>query len=92
DGKFIAGTGTITGEGKVGSIGGITHKMLAAKEPGATPSAVLDAIRLSTVRTAQSSLHGVDFKFNGDLFELPAGPVGFAAGIEARTESLVSRN
>lgn len=61
-------------------------------EPGATPSAVLDAIRLSTVRTAQSSLHGVDFKFNGDLFELPAGPVGFAAGIEARTESLVSRN
>ncbi len=31
DGKFIAGTGTITGDGKVGSIGGITHKMLAAK-------------------------------------------------------------
>lgn len=61
-------------------------------DPAATPSAVLDAIRLSTVREAQSSLHGVDFKFNGDLFELPAGPVGFAAGIEARTESLVSRN
>jgi len=35
-GKFIAGTGTITGEGKVGSIGGITHKMFAAKEAGAT--------------------------------------------------------
>ena len=30
------GTGTITGDGKVGSIGGITHKMLAAKEAGAT--------------------------------------------------------
>lgn len=35
-GKFVAGTGTITGEGKVGPIGGITHKMYAAKEAGAT--------------------------------------------------------
>jgi len=35
DGKFIAGTGTISGDGKVGSIGGITHKMLAASEAGA---------------------------------------------------------
>lgn len=60
--------------------------------PGATSPAVLDAIRLSTVREAQSSLHGVDFKFNGDLVDLPAGAVGFAAGIEARTESLASRN
>jgi Lon-like protease len=36
DGKFIAGTGTITSDGKVGSIGGITHKMAAASEAGAT--------------------------------------------------------
>lgn len=36
DGKFVAGTGTITGDGEVGSIGGITHKMLAAREAGAT--------------------------------------------------------
>jgi Lon-like protease len=36
DGKFVAGTGTITGDGKVGPIGGITHKMLAAKDVGAT--------------------------------------------------------
>ena len=35
-GKFVAGTGTITGDGKVGPIGGITHKMLAAQEAGAT--------------------------------------------------------
>jgi PDZ domain-containing protein len=35
-GKFVAGTGTITDDGKVGSIGGITHKMLAAREAGAT--------------------------------------------------------
>jgi PDZ domain-containing protein len=36
DGKFVAGTGTITGDGKVGPIGGITHKMVAAREAGAT--------------------------------------------------------
>ena len=36
DGKFVAGTGTIDSEGKVGSIGGITHKILAAHEAGAT--------------------------------------------------------
>jgi Lon-like protease len=36
DGKFVAGTGTITGDGEVGSIGGITHKVLAASEAGAT--------------------------------------------------------
>lgn len=34
--KFVAGTGTITGDGKVGSIGGITHKIAAAGEAGAS--------------------------------------------------------
>jgi PDZ domain-containing protein len=34
--KFVAGTGTITGDGKVGPIGGITHKIVAAREAGAT--------------------------------------------------------
>lgn len=33
--KFVAGTGTITAEGKVGPIGGITHKMMAAHDAGA---------------------------------------------------------
>lgn len=35
-GKFVAGSGTISGDGEVGSIGGITHKMLSAREEGAT--------------------------------------------------------
>ncbi len=34
--KFIAGTGTISADGKVGQIGGITHKMVAAHAAGAT--------------------------------------------------------
>lgn len=35
-GRFIAGTGTIDTEGEVGPIGGITHKMYAAEQAGAT--------------------------------------------------------
>jgi PDZ domain-containing protein len=34
--KFVAGTGTIGADGKVGSIGGITHKIVAAQEAGAS--------------------------------------------------------
>lgn len=33
--NFVAGTGTIDSDGKVGSIGGITHKIFAAHEAGA---------------------------------------------------------
>lgn len=36
DGKFIAGTGTITPDGEVGPIGGIQQKMVAARDAGAT--------------------------------------------------------
>jgi PDZ domain-containing protein len=34
--KFVAGTGTIKADGKVGPIGGIVHKMVAARGAGAT--------------------------------------------------------
>ncbi|MCH9769164.1 MAG: PDZ domain-containing protein, partial [Actinomycetia bacterium] len=34
--KFVAGSGTITGDGEVGSIGGITHKIASARDAGAT--------------------------------------------------------
>lgn len=65
---------------------------LNLRNPSATPQAVLDAIRLSTVRPAESKLRGADFKISGELFDLPAGPIGYAAGVEYRKESLVSRN
>ena len=35
-GKFVAGTGSISPDGKVGSIGGIIHKMSTAQDAGAT--------------------------------------------------------
>ncbi len=35
-GKFVAGSGSITPDGTVGPIGGITHKMVTAQQAGAT--------------------------------------------------------
>ena len=56
----------------------------------ATPSnqAALDAIRVDMVRKTKTELGLWDFKVSRpDLFTLPGGPVGVAAGIEARTET-----
>lgn len=71
DGRFVAGSGTITGDGEVGSIGGITHKMLAAREAGATvflvpadnceeaktaPQDGLELVKVDTLTTAVDAL------------------------------------
>ncbi|MFN3514834.1 MAG: TonB-dependent receptor domain-containing protein [Phenylobacterium sp.] len=56
----------------------------------ATPSsqAALDAIRIKTVRRGKSSLALWDFKVSKvDLFSLPGGDVGVAAGVEFRRET-----
>jgi Lon-like protease len=70
-GKFVAGTGTITSDGKVGPIGGITHKMEAATEAGATvflvpadncaeaKSAHDDDLRLIKVDTLADAVSGL---------------------------------
>jgi Lon-like protease len=72
--NFVAGTGTITTDGKVGPIGGITHKMLAAREAGATVFLVpaencdearsgnddgLQLIKVDTLERAIDALHTV---------------------------------
>lgn len=72
--KFVAGTGTIDDDGKVGSIGGITHKMFAASEAGATVFVVpgdnctearsgndegLELVRVDTLSGAVDALHTI---------------------------------
>ncbi len=74
-GKFVAGTGTIDGVGKVGPIGGIPFKMIKAKEAGATTFLVpqancaealqrvpegLELIKVDTLRTAVDALNTVN--------------------------------
>ena len=46
------------------------------------------ALRVSTTRNGVSDLSFIDAKVSTELTRLPAGPLGFAAGIEARTETL----
>ncbi len=70
-GKFVAGTGTISGDGKVGSIGGITHKIAAARDAGATAflvpadncaeakTADADGIELLKVDTLEHAIDGM---------------------------------
>jgi len=71
---FVAGTGTISSEGKVGQIGGITHKMVAAQEAGATVFLVpakncfeatsdnphgLRLVKVETLNQAVDALHAI---------------------------------
>jgi Lon-like protease len=71
---FVAGTGTISSDGKVGQIGGITHKMVAAHAAGATVFLVpakncyeansdnpsgLRLVKVETLSGAVDALHAV---------------------------------
>jgi Lon-like protease len=72
DGAFVAGTGEIDDNGKVGPIGGITQKMIAARRAGATvflaPSgdcaeaitAVPKGLHLVRVTSLDSALSALD--------------------------------
>ncbi|RCG29527.1 PDZ domain-containing protein [Sphaerisporangium album] len=71
-GKSIAGTGTITPDGKVGPIGGIQQKMIGARDAGATVfltpadncgdavQAVPKGLRLVKVSTMHEAVQAVD--------------------------------
>ncbi|MET0497252.1 MAG: TonB-dependent receptor, partial [Steroidobacteraceae bacterium] len=57
---------------------------------GATqnPRDVIDSITTSLVRRGKSQLTMYDASITGEIFELPAGAVGMAAGSEYRKESI----
>ncbi len=57
-----------------------------------TPNqAAANTLRITPQRVATSKLTFADVKASTELFTLPAGPVGFAAGLEYRRESLADR-
>jgi Lon-like protease len=71
---FVAGTGTISMDGKVGQIGGIAHKMVAARSAGATVFLVpakncyeagsdnrtgLRLVKVETLSQAVDALHAI---------------------------------
>ncbi|SDI92894.1 iron complex outermembrane recepter protein [Pseudomonas flavescens] len=60
-------------------------------EPSQNSAATIDKLRIGTERQARSSTSAVDLKMvNAEFFDLPAGPVGFAWGSEARRERIRS--
>ncbi|MEV7237064.1 PDZ domain-containing protein [Streptomyces sp. NPDC051020] len=87
-GKFIAGTGTIDDQGKVGPIGGITMKLVGARNAGAryfltpddncraaasdTPSG-LTLVKVKTIDDAKKSLEQIR---TGDTAALPSCSAG----------------
>ncbi|MBU7596514.1 PDZ domain-containing protein [Streptomyces sp. P38-E01] len=83
DGEFVAGTGTIDAEGKVGPIGGIQMKTLAARSAGASyfmtpeancPSAtrnVPNGLKLVKVGTLQDALDALKSVREGTPEEIP---------------------
>jgi iron complex outermembrane receptor protein len=56
--------------------------------PSANDPAVVNALRASPQRVGHSELESFDAKISGTLFELPAGPLGMAVGLEHREESV----
>ncbi len=82
-GKFVAGTGTITDEGKVGPIGGIQMKTIGARQAGAeyflTPaencasaaSHVPDGLTLVKVSTIDDATKALEKISKGDTAGLP---------------------
>ncbi|NQD35907.1 TonB-dependent receptor [Permianibacter sp. IMCC34836] len=53
--------------------------------------ATLASLRETAPRTGESEVKTWDFRFNGDLFALPAGPVKAALGGEYRTEDMFDK-
>jgi outer membrane receptor for ferrienterochelin and colicin len=52
------------------------------------PQSVIDAVTTNVVRQGESELAMYEAQATGDLFELPAGTVKMAAGLEYREESI----
>lgn len=82
--EHIAGTGTISADGKVGPIGGIRQKLQGAAESGATyflaPSDncgevaghVPDGLTVIEVKTLGDAVEGVEKAASGSVVELPS--------------------
>lgn len=57
-------------------------------DPTRNPQSTVDSFRIKETRSNKTSLSQWDFKLSRpDLFSLPGGPVGIAAGFEARYET-----
>jgi iron complex outermembrane receptor protein len=61
---------------------------LLARPEGLNPS-VFDNIRGATANVFEAGLTQIDARISGSLFDLPAGPLGTALGVDFRDEKLI---
>ncbi len=55
--------------------------------PGSITQPMLDFVTFTQHDTSEQEIWDLSFNVSGDLFELPAGPLGLAAGFEHRDQS-----
>jgi len=91
--EFDTAVGQLSSKVEVGQTGSILisemEPALAAGQyiPGqANSQAVLDRISPTLTRRGKSTTTFIDLKVSTELMQLPAGPLGFAAGAETRRE------
>ena len=69
----------------------LTTAFVASYDFSRPNAATVAAFRVNPKRDATSKLSFIDAKASSEIYQLPAGPVGFAAGVEFRRESLSDR-
>ena len=69
----------------------LTQAFVDSYNFSAPNQAQADTLRITPIRVATSKLTFGDIRTSTELTQLPAGPLGFAAGLEYRKESLADR-
>lgn len=71
-----------------GTLAGFAGQFYRVINPALTPPGMLDAIKISPVRTGDSQLMGVDLRGSRELFQLAGGPASVALGLDFRKEEV----
>ena len=82
--------GSATGSASDGFvlINGVLAGRGGFQPAGSNSAAIVNSIRRTLNRESKSEYSGIDFKASREIYNLPAGPVGMAVGLEFRREKL----
>ncbi|MCX8097895.1 MAG: TonB-dependent receptor [Casimicrobiaceae bacterium] len=75
-------------EAFAGTLAGFTGQRYNVLNPSANPPGMLEAIKISPVRTGVSKVEGGDIKASRELFNMAGGAAAIAAGYEYRKENV----
>ncbi|MCS6997264.1 MAG: TonB-dependent receptor [Casimicrobiaceae bacterium] len=75
-------------EAFAGTLAGFAGQRYNVLNPSANPPGMLEAIKISPVRTGVSKVEGGDIKASRELFNMAGGAAAIAAGYEYRKENV----